>query len=124
MKRRENSSQNRVHWITTRTAFRLRYASFSHPLPRPCHSCRRDSLSSAISSAHVPLSDAIKALEDDKAEDIVTIDLRGRSAIADHMVIASGRSARQVGAIAEHLAEKFKADTGRSARIEGKEPQH
>ncbi len=51
----------------------------------------------------------------------MTIDLRGRSAIADHMVIASGRSARQVGAIAEHLAEKFKADTGRSARIEGKD---
>ena len=63
----------------------------------------------------------MRSLEDDKAEDIVTIDLRGRSAIADHMVIASGRSARQVGAIAEHLAEKFKADTGRSARIEGKD---
>ena len=51
----------------------------------------------------------------------MTIDLRGRSAMADHMVIASGRSARQVGAIAEHLAEKFKADTGRTARIEGKD---
>ncbi|MEH6787365.1 MAG: ribosome silencing factor [Paracoccus sp. (in: a-proteobacteria)] len=67
------------------------------------------------------LNRILSSLEDDKAEDIVTIDLRGRSAIADHMVIASGRSARQVGAIAEHLAEKFKADTGRSARIEGKD---
>ena len=61
------------------------------------------------------------SLEDDKAEDIVTIDLRGRSAMADHMVIASGRSARQVGAIAEHLAERFKAQTGRTARVEGKD---
>lgn len=61
------------------------------------------------------------SLEDDKAEDIVTIDLRGRSAMADHMVIASGRSARQVGAIAEHLAERFKAQTGRTPRVEGKD---
>jgi ribosome-associated protein len=51
----------------------------------------------------------------------VTIDLRGRSAMADHMVIASGRSARQVGAIAEHLAEKVKQATGRTPRIEGKD---
>ncbi len=51
----------------------------------------------------------------------MTIDLRGRSAMADHMVIASGRSARQVGAIAEHLAERFKEQTGRAPRIEGKD---
>lgn len=63
----------------------------------------------------------LSSLEDDKAEDIVTIDLRGRSAMADHMVIASGRSARQVGAIAEHLAEKVKAATGSTPRIEGKD---
>lgn len=52
---------------------------------------------------------------------MVTIDLRGRSAMADHMVIASGRSARQVAAIAEKLAERFKEATGRRARIEGKD---
>ncbi len=51
----------------------------------------------------------------------MTIDLRGRSSMADHMVIASGRSARQVGAIAEHLLERFKELTGRSARVEGKD---
>lgn len=63
----------------------------------------------------------LTSLDDDKAEDVVTIDLRGRTAIADHMVIASGRSSRQVGAIAEKLAERVKQATGRSPRIEGKE---
>ena len=51
----------------------------------------------------------------------MTIDLRGRSAMADHMVIASGRNARQVASIAEKLVERLKEQTGRSARIEGKE---
>lgn len=67
------------------------------------------------------LSLVLSSLDDDKAEDVVSIDLRGRSAIADHMVIASGRSARQVGAIAEKLAERVKQATGRSPRIEGKD---
>lgn len=73
-----------------------------------------------LSSEQV-LSRILSSLEDDKAEDVVTIDLRGRSAMADHMVIASGRSARQVGAIAEKLADRFKQATGRTARIEGKD---
>ncbi|AUH33777.1 ribosome silencing factor [Paracoccus tegillarcae] len=63
----------------------------------------------------------LSSLEDDKAEDIVQIDLRGRSAMADHMVIASGRNARQVATIAEKLAERYKKATGRTARIEGKD---
>ena len=67
------------------------------------------------------LSLILKSLEDDLAEDIVQIDLRGRSAMADHMVIASGRNARQVAAIAEKLVERLKEQTGRSARVEGKE---
>ena len=41
--------------------------------------------------------------------------------MADHMVIASGRSARQVASIAEKLAERYKQATGRTARIEGKD---
>ena len=47
----------------------------------------------------------LQTLEDGKAEDIVTIDLAGKTTIADHMVIASGRSARQVLALTEHLEE-------------------
>lgn len=67
------------------------------------------------------LARVLASLDDDKAEDVVSIDLRGRSAMADHMVIASGRSARQVGAIAEKLAERMKDITGRTPRIEGKD---
>lgn len=61
------------------------------------------------------------SLDDDKAEDIVAIDLRGRSSIADHMVICSGRSSRQVGAIAEKLMERLKEAFGRNCKIEGKD---
>ncbi|WP_415394023.1 ribosome silencing factor [Paracoccus sp. SJTW-4] len=67
------------------------------------------------------LARILASLEDDKAEDIVTIDLRGRSAMADHMVIASGRSSRQVASIADKLVERLKAQTGHGARIEGKD---
>lgn len=48
------------------------------------------------------------SLDDDKAENITVIDLRGKTSLADHLVIASGRSQRQVGAMAEHLLEKLK----------------
>lgn len=54
------------------------------------------------------LSRIVASLDDDKAENIVTIGLEGRSALADAIVIASGRSARHVAAIAEHLARKLK----------------
>ena len=48
------------------------------------------------------------SLEDDKAEDVIVIDLTGKSTIADYMVVATGRSARQVGAMADHLVTKLK----------------
>lgn len=53
--------------------------------------------------------------------DIVCIDLRGKSEMADHMVIATGRSTRQVSAMADHLSERLKADLDRRCRIEGKD---
>ena len=59
------------------------------------------------------------SLDDDKAEDIVTIDLRSKSAMADYLVIASGRSTRQVGAMADHLMRKVKTDGFGTAAIEG-----
>jgi ribosome-associated protein len=67
------------------------------------------------------LARILTSLDDDKAEDVVTIDLRGRSAVADHMVICSGRSSRQVAAIAEKLVERLKTELGRSCKVEGKE---
>jgi ribosome-associated protein len=58
-------------------------------------------------------------LDDDKAEDIVTIDLTDKSSVADRMIVASGRSHRHVGAIADHLLRALKdAGYGR-ARVEG-----
>lgn len=50
----------------------------------------------------------LESLDDDKAVDVVTIDLMGKSSIADHMVIASGRSSRQVSAMADHLITTLK----------------
>jgi ribosome silencing factor RsfS/YbeB/iojap len=54
------------------------------------------------------LSRILKSLDDDKAEDISTIDLSGRASFCDAIVIASGRSSRHVAAIAEHLARRLK----------------
>lgn len=61
----------------------------------------------------------LESLDDDQAVETVTIPLAGKSTIADHMVIASGRSTRQVASMATKLAEKIKAEMGRSPRIEG-----
>ena len=63
----------------------------------------------------------IHSLESDKAEDIVQIDLRGRSSIGDFMVICSGRSSRQVAAMSEKLVDRIKQTTGRTSKIEGKD---
>jgi len=52
----------------------------------------------------------VASLEDDKAEDIVTIDLAGRSSLCDAAVVASGRSSRHVTAIADHLARRLKEE--------------
>nr|WP_300299614.1 ribosome silencing factor [Ferrovibrio sp.] len=62
----------------------------------------------------------LKSLDDDKAEDIVSIELTGKSSIADFLVVASGRSSRQVAAIAEHLVERITRETGKKVRAEGK----
>jgi ribosome-associated protein len=59
------------------------------------------------------------SLDDDMAEDVVVIDLAGKTTIADHMVIASGRNARHIGAMADHLKEKIKAAGLPSPPIEG-----
>lgn len=63
----------------------------------------------------------LEALEDDKAENIVAIDLGGKSSIADTMIIASGRSARHVSALADHLIRKLKETGHGRAKMEGQE---
>ncbi len=61
----------------------------------------------------------LASLDDDQAVDAISIPLAGKSSIADHMVIASGRSTRQVASMASKLTEKIKAEFGRSVRVEG-----
>ena len=60
-----------------------------------------------------------KALEDDKAEDLLFIDLEGKSSLADYMIIASGRSGRHVASLADHISQEAKKLTGRPASVEG-----
>lgn len=71
-------------------------------------------------SSEVLLDRILLSLNDDKAEDVVSIDLRGKSEIADYMVVASGRSSRQVSAMSEKLADRLKGDFGRLSKVEGK----
>ena len=61
----------------------------------------------------------LQSLDDDQALEVVSIPLTGKSNIADHMVIASGRSTRQVASMATKLADRLKQDHGKLVRIEG-----
>ena len=63
----------------------------------------------------------IQSLESDKAEELVQIDLRGRTSMGDYMVICSGRSSRQVAAMSTKLVDRIKQTTGRTSKIEGKD---
>jgi len=66
------------------------------------------------------LEDLILArLDDDKAQDVVFIDLKGKSAVADGLIVASGRSHRHVGAMADHLLRALKEEGYGRARVEG-----
>ncbi len=67
------------------------------------------------------LAAVLQSLDDDKGEDIVQINLRGKSEMGDYMVIASGRSTRQVSAMAEKLTDKLKQDLGIISKTEGKD---
>ncbi len=70
-----------------------------------------------------PADDVLKlvqtSLEDDKAGDVVVIGLAGKTEIADFMVIATGNSHRQVGAMADHLQRKIKAAGVKGVNLEG-----
>jgi ribosome-associated protein len=66
------------------------------------------------------LASVLASLDDDKAEDVVQIELRGKSSIADYMVVASGRSSRQVAAISDNLVERLKDSYRMHCKVEGK----
>jgi ribosome-associated protein len=86
--------------------------------PQPADAGAASSAPSA--GAPASLFDLVLAsLDDDQAQDVVTIPLEGKSSIADFMVIGSGRSTRQVAAMAQKLAERIKHGGYGNARIEG-----
>jgi len=95
------------------------------PQARPEHSGPSTivSLSDMTATTHTDTETlhqlVLHSLDEDQAQDVVSIPLEGKSSIADHMVIASGRSTRQVAAIAAKLAERLKKDGRGSPRIEG-----
>ncbi len=72
-------------------------------------------------NSETQLARILSSLSEDKAEDIVQIDLRGKSAIGDYMVICSGRSIRQVSAIAEKLVDRLKQDLSTASKVEGRD---
>ena len=79
---------------------------------KPAKKPAKTAAKKAAAPKAAPQSDLLKrilvSLDDDKAENIVTIDLEGRSSLCDAAVIASGRSSRHVAAMADHLARKLK----------------
>ncbi|MFM7443311.1 MAG: ribosome silencing factor [Tabrizicola sp.] len=82
---------------------------------------REGRLPPADHSSEQILAAVLASVDDDKAEQIVQIDLRGRSDVADYMVICSGRSSRQVTSISEKLADRLKQNYRLSVKMEGKE---
>ncbi len=88
----------------------------TNPLPAAAPQGSASAIASEPGSLHALV---LQSLDDDQAQDVVSIPLEGKSAIADHMIIASGRSNRQVAAIAQKLAERVKQGGFGFARIEG-----
>ena len=70
-------------------------------------------------AASLALDTVLASLEDSKAENIVSIDIQGKSSLGDYMVIASGRSHRHVSAVADHLLKALKDAGLGTARVEG-----
>jgi len=75
---------------------------YSNKSPQPRKVTEKSKVSKPL------LETILNSLEDNKAIDISVIDLKGKSSIADHMIIASGSSGRHVGAVADHLLTRLK----------------
>jgi ribosome-associated protein len=93
---------------TLRTALRKK----ADIVPSPAGISVNDAVSRAIKTV-------LASLEDSKAENIVSIDIQGKSSLGDYMVIASGRSHRHVSAVADHLLKALKDAGLGTARVEG-----
>ena len=75
----------------------------------------------SLGKSEQTLETVLETLNEEKAEDVVKISLAGKSEMADHMVVASGRSSRQVSSISEKIVDSLKADLGILCKVEGKE---
>lgn len=82
----------------------------------PARSLKSSGTASEAEALHALV---LQSLDDDQAQDVISIPLEGKSSIADHMVIASGRSTRQVASMAQKLAERIKHGGFGNARVEG-----
>jgi ribosome-associated protein len=91
------------------------------PRSKVAAAARADETKVAENTADELLKTVQSSLDDDKAEEIVTIPLTGKSPVADYMVVCSGRSSRQVAAIAEKLAERVKKHHRVKVKMEGKD---
>jgi ribosome-associated protein len=89
-------------------------------LPKPARkTSTRAAALKAQPDADKTLNLILSRLDDMKAEDTVTIDLRGKSSFSDYMVVTTGRANRHVGAIAENVAKGLKESGIKSPHIEG-----
>ncbi|NDC58260.1 MAG: ribosome silencing factor [Alphaproteobacteria bacterium] len=100
------------------------------PGPRASAAARRSPGADAVALAEAePAAPSLDAtvlealvrvsLEDDKAEDILSFDIRGKSSVADMLIVASGRSQRHVGALADHVVRRLKEAGVGQVRVEG-----
>lgn len=109
---------------TLKTTLRVQLAKDADRLIRTTTGGAAKRASTAKSKTAQPVSASLLAeivtwLDEAKAEEIVTIPLEGKSSLGDYMVVASGRTDRHVGAIADQIAEKIKVTTGIPVRVEG-----
>jgi len=91
-------------------------------LPKVAKPARKTSTQAVVSKApdaDETLKLILSRLDDMKAEETVTIDLRGKSAFSDYMIVTSGRANRHVGAIAENVAKGLKETGIKSIHVEG-----
>lgn len=97
------------------------YTPMTSPQPLPVDTgIAPSSTSGSVDAAPGSVLDLVlRSLDDDQAQEIVTIPLEGKSSVADYMVIASGRSTRQVASMAQKLAERIKQGGFGNVRIEG-----
>ncbi len=85
-------------------------------MPAPAPASRTSEAQDEVEALHQLV---LRSLDDDQAVEVVSIPLSGKSSIADYMVIASGRSTRQVASMAQKLTERIKQELGRNVRLEG-----